>query len=99
MSMIQVTSQQLRDKAAELRQQNNHLKSQIENLSAQENSLSGMWEGEARESFRNAFKTDVQKMQQFITAIEQYATALVNIAQEYDTAEAKNVSTASTRTV
>ena len=99
MALIQVTSQQLRDKAAELRNQNNNVKSQIENLRAQENSLSGMWEGEARESFRNAFQQDIAKMNEFVSAIEQYATALVNIATEYDNAEAKNVSTASSRTV
>ncbi len=99
MSVIQVTSQQLRDKAAELRNQNNTVKSQIENLRSQEAALSGMWEGEAREAFRNAFQQDIAKMNEFVTTIEQYATALTNIAQEYDNAEAKNVGTASSRTV
>lgn len=97
MAVFQVTSQTMRDKAQELRSQNNNLKSQIENLRSQENSLSGMWEGEAREAFRNAFTQDITKMQSFVDAIEQYATALVNAADEYDRAEARNVSTASTR--
>lgn len=95
MAVFQVTSQTMRDKASELRNQNNSLKSQIENLRSQENSLSGMWEGEARETFRNVFTQDIAKMEAFVEAVEQYATALVNAAAEYDKAEAKNVSTAS----
>ena len=99
MALIQVTSQQIRDKAEDLRSQNNNVRNQIENLRAQENSLSGMWEGEARDSFRNAFSTDIAKMTEFCAAIDQYASALDTIADKYDVAENKNVSTANARTV
>lgn len=99
MAAIQVTSQQLRDKAAELRNQNNTVRNQIENLRSQENSLSGMWEGEARDSFRSAFSTDIAKMTEFCAAIDQYAGALETIAAKYDEAETKNVALANARTV
>ena len=97
MALIQVTSQQLRDKAAELRNQNNTVRNHIESLRSQEGSLSGMWEGEARESFRSAFQTDIAKRTEFCSAIEQYAAALETIAAKYDEAEAKNTSTAASR--
>jgi WXG100 family type VII secretion target len=97
MSAITVTASQLRDKAAELKSQAANLKGQIENLQSQESALSGMWEGEAREAFRNAIKTDVAKMQQFVAAIEQYAQALLNIAQQYEQAENKATGIASAR--
>ncbi len=96
-SSFTVTSQQLRDKAAELRNQNNNLKSQIENLRSQESSLNSMWEGEARQAFKNAFDQDIAKMLEFIKAIEAFIVALINIAEEYEKAENKNISTASTR--
>lgn len=97
MAVFQVTSQALRDKANEMSNQNKTLKSHIETLKTQENSLSGMWEGEARETFRNVFQQDIAKMESFVTAVEQYVTALNNAAAEYDKAEAKNVNIASTR--
>ena len=97
MAMIQVTSAQLRDKAAELRSQNSTVRNHIESLRSQESSLSGMWEGEARQAFRNAFQTDIAKMTEFCAAIEQYAAALETIAAKYDEAEAKNTSTATSR--
>lgn len=57
----------------------------------------GMWEGEAKNAFHNAFQNDKAKMQNFKTAIDQYVAALQNIAAKYAQAEAANVNTASTR--
>ena len=58
-----------------------------------------MWEGEAREAFRNAFQTDAAKMDEFVATIEQYAASLEMIAAKYEAAEAKATNIAATRTV
>ena len=97
--MIQVSPQTLRDKASELRSQNKTLRSHIENLSSQENALSGMWEGEAHDTFRREFQKDISKIQNFCSAIDQYASALDTIAAQYEAAENKNTGIANTRMV
>ncbi|MBR0373656.1 MAG: WXG100 family type VII secretion target [Mogibacterium sp.] len=92
MSQITVNPQQLMNKATELRNQNSSLKSQIENLRSNEGALAAMWEGEAKQAFRNAFNQDISRMEAFYSTVEQYAVALENIAAEYMKAESKNVS-------
>ncbi len=99
MSQFQVTATELNRQAETLTQLNQSLKDQIETLNNTESSLMTMWEGEAKNTFHNAFQTDKAKMENFKTAIDQYITALQTIAQKYAQAEATNVNTASTRTV
>ncbi len=97
--MIQVTPKTLRDKASELRNQNKTLRSQIESLRSQESSLSGMWEGEAHDTFKSEFTKDITKIDEFCAAIDAYANALDTIANQYENAENKNTGIASARTV
>jgi WXG100 family type VII secretion target len=97
MASFQVTSSELKTKASELRQINAQFKSQLANLDDQEGALIAMWEGEAREAFNSAFKSDRVQMDNFHSLIEQYCVALENIAVKYNQAEAVNTSTASTR--
>ena len=92
-----VTASALRDKANELRKQNKNLKNQIEGLRAKESSLSGMWEGDAHESFSREFIKDMGKLEQFYSAIEDYANKLDQLAQEYDKAESTNTQIANSR--
>ena len=96
---FQVTPSALREKAGELRSQNKTLRSQIDGLRNQANSLNGMWEGEAHEGFTREFTKDAAKMDQFCSAIDEFANKLEMIAQEYEAAERKNTQTASARTV
>jgi WXG100 family type VII secretion target len=98
MASFQVTSSELKTKASELRQINAQFKSQLANLDDQEGTLIAMWEGEAKEAFNSAFKSDRVQMDNFYNLIEQYCVALENIAAKYNQAEAVNTSTASTRT-
>jgi WXG100 family type VII secretion target len=98
MAAFQVTSSQLRAKASELRQMNRQFKSQLGNLDSQERSLNGMWEGDAKNAFEKAFRNDRVQMDNFYSLIEQYCTALENIASKYETAEQRNINTATTRT-
>lgn len=98
MGLIQVSATELKAKAGELRNLNSQFKTQVGNLESQEQTLVGMWEGEARDAFNNAFNNDKAQMDNFYNLIEQYCVALENIAAKYDMAEAQNVSTAASRT-
>jgi len=97
MAAFMVTSGELRSKANELRNLNAQFKTQIGNLETQEGSLVSMWEGAARDAFDMAFKNDKTQMDNFYNLIEQYCAALEAIAAKYDEAEARNLSTAQTR--
>lgn len=98
MGLIQVSAAELKAKAGELRNLNSQFKTQVGNLESQEQTLVGMWEGEARDAFNNAFNNDKAQMDNFHNLIEQYCVALENIAAKYEMAESQNVSTAATRT-
>ncbi len=97
MAAFQVTASELRTKAGELRDMNAQFKTQVGNLETQEQSLAGMWEGEAQKAFRTAFNNDKVQMDNFYNLIEQYCAALENIATKYEQTEMQNVNTASTR--
>lgn len=92
--MIQVTPKTLRSKADELRSQNKTLRTQIDQFRSQANSLNGMWEGDAHNAFKAETTKSMGKMEQFCAAIDNFATALDNIANQYEAAESKNVSIA-----
>lgn len=98
MALIRVSAAELKAKAGNLRDLNGQFKTQVGNLESQEQNLVGMWEGEARDAFHNAFNNDKTQMDNFYNLIEQYCAALEEIAAKYEEAEARNLSTASTRT-
>ncbi len=94
MAEFQVTSSQLKNQANEIRNLGTQFQASLENLSSAEQSLSSMWEGDAKETFRNAFQMSHAKMETYKGVINQYAAALDTIAQQYEQAESVNVSTA-----
>lgn len=97
MAEFMVTASNLISKAAELESLNSNFKSQVEKLSSDEQALSGMWEGEARNAFHNAFEHDKTEMYEFYNAIVTYVNALNDIAKKYAQAEAAIVEIANTR--
>ncbi len=97
MAEIMVTSQQLITTADNLQQLNESLKSQIQILESTEGALAGMWEGATKEAFHSAFMKDKGQMETFKSTIDQYVSALRDIAAKYEQAEAANVNIASTR--
>ena len=97
MAMIQVTASELRKQAEVLRGLNTKFQTQVTNLETVEQSLKGMWEGQANTAFHNAFIKDKGQMDNFHSAIEQYIAALLVIAQKYEQTEMKNTDTATTR--
>ena len=97
MALIRVTASELRTKAAELRELNSQFNTQVNNLDNQEQSLMGMWEGEAKTAFDGAFKRDKTQMDNFKRLMDDYCTTLENIAIKYENAEAQNAEIAGTR--
>ena len=98
MAEFQVTASTLKQKAEELSTLNNNFAKKVEELMASEKSLSGMWEGQAKEAFENAFNTDAGKMNQFKAAVDEYYSRLLTIVSQYEQAESKNVRVGTTRT-
>ncbi|MCR4740045.1 MAG: WXG100 family type VII secretion target [Lachnospiraceae bacterium] len=94
----QFTSNELRNKAEELRNLNGNFKAQTDSLQNTEEALRGMWEGEANNTFHAAFVRDKGQMDNFKQTIDQYTDALLTIASKYEEAEARNVALASNRT-
>ncbi|WP_031547564.1 WXG100 family type VII secretion target [Oribacterium sp. FC2011] len=97
MSMFRVNTSTLKSQAEQLRTLNESFKTQVENLNDKENALSGMWEGEARNAFHNAFQQDKSQFDVFYQGINTFISTLETDAGEYDKAEAQNLSTAQTR--
>lgn len=94
MSFIQVTAQELRNKASELSGLNSRFNSEIENITTCQQNLNTMWEGEAKDAFNQTFIRDKGNMDNFKNAIDQYIEALMVVAQRYEEAESKNISLA-----
>lgn len=95
---LTVTSQKLRETAANLRRLNSQLRSELNNMSSRERSLNGMWDGQANDTFHAAYEHDVREYNDFIQAIEEYINALLQAADEYERTESRNQSIASSRT-
>lgn len=97
MALIRVTAAQLKAKADELTGLNNNLKTNVSELESCEQNLSSMWEGQARDTFHQAFTNDKIQMTNFSTLIEKYVYTLLTIAAKYEQAESINTETAATR--
>lgn len=97
MAMIQVTSARLKKAAQELQTLNGQFKNKAGELENSEKVLCQMWEGEAKAAFHNAFTRDSVQMDAFHKLIGMYAQALLEIAAQYERAEARNIELAGSR--
>lgn len=97
MSRFRVSATELNAKAEQLRELNAQFRSEVSALEEQEQSLVGMWEGEAKNAFDQAFKNDKIQMDRFYNAIEVYAMRLESAAAKYAQTENQNVEIATTR--
>ena len=93
-----VTAAQLKSTADQLEQLNANFKTAVENLTNVEQSLSGMWEGEAKTAFDQAFQRDRTNMDAFNVNISKFVAVLRQAAVTYEQAENQNVQIAQTRT-
>ena len=97
MAEFTVTAKELGSKADMLEGYNRALLGKIHSLEAEETALSAMWEGDSHDSFDRNFKENKGKMLLFHDEIVKYVNTLRVIARKYETAEQKNVMTASGR--
>lgn len=97
MAAFEVTSAQLKSTADQLEQLNSNFKSAVDNLESTEQSLSAMWEGEAKQAFQQAFQRDKSNMDLFNANITKFIAALRTMAAKYEQAEAQNTQTATSR--
>lgn len=97
MGYFEVTSREIRSKAAALSELNQQFKTKSGELENKEVELCSMWEGEAKSQFHMAFSKDKSQMDSFSSLIEQYVSALIEIAQRYEEAERRAAELASSR--
>lgn len=93
-----ISMNDLRTKAEMLRQLNAQFRNQVDEMTAIEANLNGMWEGQAREAFHSAFESDRVQMSNFYNAVEVYAQRLELMLEAYIRAENANIQIANERT-
>ena len=97
MAEIMVTASEVHNRAEQLKNLNSQFQTKLDSLVSRESALVSKWEGDAREAFHNAFNTDKAKMDAFHQTITEYATALDQIASNYEKTEAITTQIASSR--
>lgn len=97
MAEIRVTPSVLKSKAEELQSGLKSLSQKMDELQQRENQLSGMWQGEAKESFHNAFMTSYNECQPFFEELQKFIAKLVETAEQYERAEQEAASRAQSR--
>ncbi len=97
MSQIITNTRKMREESQKLDQLLAKFKSQKEKLMTTQKSLDGMWDGDANTQFNKAFHKDMVQFDNFARVIKEYANALNQMAENYDKAEANNVSIAQQR--
>ena len=96
-SRIQLTESALKAKKKELEQLNSQLKKQIKELDSTEQTLMGMWTGDAAKAFNANYKKDGASYDAFTSLVTKYVGALESIMKLYEKSERENVQTAKTR--
>ncbi len=97
MATIRVSANELRARAEELNDLNATLKTMVEEFDSASQALAAQWEGEARDVFVNACTMDKEQMYNFMTVINEFYQALLNVAKMYEEAEERNLDIASSR--
>lgn len=98
MSKYTVTASDMQNAINELNASNNEFKARVNELESEQQTLAGMWQGDANTAFNNAFQSDKGQWATFANLIDQYVETLATILQTYQTAENANAETARTRT-
>ena len=97
MADFRVSTNEVKQRVDELRELNKAFKSAVDNLEGQEQTLVSMWEGSARDTFHNAFVSDIGQMGSFYNTIEAFASVLMTIVNNYIQTENMNIEIASER--
>jgi len=97
MSFFEVTSGEVRSKAAALAELNQQFRNKAMELTEKEGSLTQMWEGVAKDTFHQAYMQDKSQMDVFNQLIDRYVEALNEIAAKYEEAERRAAELAANR--
>ncbi len=97
MSRYSLTAQELQGAITELTASNGQFKNRVADLLNAQQKLAGMWQGDANNAFNTAFNNDKGQWDTFAQLMDKYIEALQTIKNTYETAEAANTQTASTR--
>ena len=98
MVIIYYDSAALRERADELERLNEQLLAEIGTLNDQEAALASMWEGPAKEAFRQAYHNDSVQMKNFYNAVRVYIQVLLILIDYYARTESMNCELAHNRT-
>ena len=88
---FRVEASSLQQGIGQLMQMNEQFKGVMNNLQNDMQTLSGQWEGEAKNKFNTNMNNDIQTMSKFYTTIQQYIQALTDIGNKYTSTEQTNV--------
>ena len=88
---FRVEASSLQQGIGQLMQLNEQFKGVMTNLQSDTQTLSGQWEGEAKNKFNASMNNDIATMSKFYTTIQQYIQALTEIGNKYNTTEHTNV--------
>lgn len=98
MSKIVVRSSEVIDSAiGKLTRLNAQFESTSSDVINRQGALTNKWTGPASTQFQESFLKEKDNFQKFSDAINEYIKALTQILNNYEDAEGRNVSTASTR--
>lgn len=94
MADFRVSVEQLKSKAEEIKALSTKTSQALQNVQSSGQNLSGMWEGDAHDTFDSYLKMTIAKLETYKGALDQYYQALIQIAASYARAEQQNASSA-----
>lgn len=86
---INVSTQELRDAAEELRQRKQTLRNLLEGIHKKMNSLESTWTSDASEEIRAKMNGMKPRFEEYDAVVESYANFLVTAAEKYEETESK----------
>ena len=98
MAQFGVDLQKLEQCLSDLKSDHKQFDAEVENLRTSERTLSGKWEGDAKEAFEKAFNSDAKYMDDFGRLLTEYENALDTVIKAYRNAESTNIATGNLRT-
>ena len=89
MNQMTTNTAEMRRVASELTDLNGRFEQQVGALVDDKTELCGMWEGEANNTFQQAFNKSYESLHDFYNVIATYVRVLTEIAAKYEESEAR----------
>ena len=90
-------SSQLQNAITQLTNYNSQFQSKVNELCSEQKRLDTMWDGASNDEFNRNFNKDKKQFDEFHKAIQDYATGLKKIKENYERAEAQSKQIAASR--